>query len=140
MIEQLAALSTILLSISLATERLITIIKTIFPMLADEQKDSNGQVDYRKDKLRRLLVQCISFLAGWTTATFLSPHFDLINGHIKLTDTVSLHVVLVGFLSMGGSAFWSSILGYAKAVKDIRQQQKNQGDIDARSMATRQSQ
>ena len=40
MIEQLATLSTILLAISLATERLITIVKTIFPKLSEEEKDS----------------------------------------------------------------------------------------------------
>lgn len=124
MLEQLIALSTILFAISLATERLVTIIKTAFPKLGIENKDNAGEVDLEKDRPRRLLVQVISFLSGWVTASLLTPDSNLFTGHIKINDEISFHVAIVGFLSMGGSAFWGSLLGYAKAVKDIRTQER----------------
>jgi hypothetical protein len=130
MLEQLVTLSTILLTISLATERLIAIIKTIFPKLAEENKNDNGMVDPERDKRRKLLVQSISFLAGWLTASLLAPKFNPLFGHIKLNDDLNLHVIIIGFLSMGGSAFWSNVLGYMKAVKDIHQQQKALKDTE----------
>lgn len=128
MLDKLVALSTMLLAISLATERLVTVMKTLLPKwLNEERTDSLGHESPVADRWRRFVVQLISFLAAWLTASFLrevdSGRWPF--GGIKIIEGQPLMpVIVVALLSMGGSAFWNNILGYSKAVKDIRVQEK----------------
>jgi hypothetical protein len=55
-IDNLTAFVALILAISLASERLVTFIKTIFPKLADEAKTEAQEVDLDKDKGRRFIV------------------------------------------------------------------------------------
>ncbi len=76
-INDLSELATTLLAISLASERVVTILKTTFPVwLADEKKTEAQEVDLVADRSRRLLVLFISFLASWITAAFLADNPD----------------------------------------------------------------
>src|ERR1700741_1903494 len=72
MIADLSATIAVLLSISLATERLVTIIKTMFPPLAVEKKNEAGETARKPDRPRRLLLQGIAIAAAWITAAFLA--------------------------------------------------------------------
>jgi len=118
MLDWLFALSTLLLALSLAIERLIAIIKTIFPRLEDEAKEKTLE----EDKPRRLIVQALAFLCAWLTCAFIADKgFDLI-GTVTIIPERRLPVPFVALLSCSGSAFWSSMLGYIKATKNIKQQ------------------
>lgn len=126
-INDLSALAAVLLAISLATERLVTIIKTVFPRLADEQKTEAQEVDLTRDKWRRFGIQVIAFLCAWITSAFLAEGgFDL-RGNVGITSgegRLLIPVALLAILASGGSAFWNNVLGYTKAVKDIRIQER----------------
>lgn len=134
MIDQFSTLVGLLLAISLATERLVTIFKTIWPVtLGEEKLDSNGLVNKERDRWRKLMVQVISFGVSWITASFLTDKntFDFF-GHIDVgigEGKLQVSVVVVALLSMGGSAFWNNLLGYTKAIKEIKVQQKEIGEL-----------
>jgi hypothetical protein len=124
--EKLTALITIVLAVSLATDRLVTLIKSLIPQLADDPPvnplvEENEQWKY----WRKIAVQVIAFLAAWLTCSFLADKesCDFIQC-ITISDDFKLPVVVVALLSMGGSAFWSDLLGWAKAVKDIKKMER----------------
>jgi len=126
-IEAISELVAVVLAISLATERLVVVIRTpqkflwIIPLgqwLNNENKDHP-----EKDGPRRLVVQLISFLCalftvGWLAAGGWNPLVSI----TIASQTVPLW--LLAILATGGSSFWKNILGYTKAVRDIRIEEK----------------
>ena len=125
--DTISALVAMLLAVSLAAERVVTIVKTFAPKLlgtARVKADGKSE-DPVKDRPRRLVVQLIAFAGAWLTAALLAAStdaartFDFV-GEIQFADNQGLPVLLVALLASGGSAFWNNILGYTKAVKDIR--------------------
>lgn len=125
----------LLLAIALCTERLVTIAKTAFPgFLSSEPKTEAYEVDLKADKWRRLVVQAIAFVAAWVTTAFLAEgdRFALA-GTIAIGQAANapvLPVWLVGLLASGGSALWSSLLGYSSAVRDSRRQQVSRSGLE----------
>jgi len=132
-IDALSSLVAVVLAVSLAAERLVTVLKTAFPaQLADEQKTEAQEVDLVADRPRRLLVQLLAFAAAWLTATFLTTN-DLTQlglsspfkpVQLAAGGAVTLPAYIVGLLASGGSAFWNNVLGYTKALKDTKQVEK----------------
>jgi len=116
----------ILLALSLASERLVTIVKTVFPWLTEENKTEAQEVDLVKDRPRRLMVQFLAIAASWVTTSLLANSFNpfasLVLG--QQPNQVSLPLIVVAILASGGSALWNNILGYTKAVKDTKQVEK----------------
>lgn len=131
MLEQLIILSTYLIAVAMATERLVAFVKSIIPWLAKERMDTNGLVDVQGEKLRSFLVLSISLLTAWITVSFLNNSFDP-TSQMCLSDNSKLcwPAGVIALLSTGGSAFWSNILGYANAVKDIKRQQRDNQRLD----------
>jgi hypothetical protein len=132
-INDLGALVTVLLSISLAAERLVAIIQTLFPWLALEKKNEAQGTDLKQDRWRHFTLQVIMFLSAWTTSGFLSDGGFNLLGFFKfasISGAPSIPIFVLGVLSSGGSAFWSSILGYTKAVKDIRTAQNERERLE----------
>lgn len=149
-IDDLSEMATTLLAISLASERVVTILKTTFPIwLADEKKTEAQEVDLVADKNRRLLILFISFLTSWITASFLAdvPGLEDTNlfsskgstffGYIKLGNT-NFPTFIMGLLASGGSSLWSNFLGYTKAVKDVQTQRKASEGLEYRQQANKQ--
>lgn len=126
MIDYLVALSTLLLALSLASERLVAIVKTIWPELTDE----NAERTLAEDRRRRIMVLVLAFLASWLTSSFLATNGFNPVGEIPIFKSAQgdhpLPVYIVALMCTGGSAFWSSVLGYANAVKDTKKQQAAQ--------------
>lgn len=109
-----------LLAISLAGERIVAIVKTMFPTWFAEPSAQPGSSvpDRLEDRGRRLRVQAMAFGACWVAAASLS-NFDFA-GRMEIAG-LSLATPIVGFLAMGGSAFWSQVLGISSALKDLKQ-------------------
>ena len=124
---EITKLISIVLAISLASERLVTLIKTFFPSLASTTADPGTGVPppvAGKEQRRQLLVMAIAFISAWLTASFCAKggNFDPF-GSIDIGPPATLIPVWVfGLLASGGSAFWTSLLGYVKAVKGVNTQ------------------
>jgi hypothetical protein len=119
-------LLTLIMAISLASERLVTFLKTLIPYLAGDPL-SKPTDPRTTDRVRQLIVMVITFLAAWLT-TFLIPMTnDPKSPIIHLPDW------LLALLASGGSAFWNNILGYLKATKDINIQKNIQEKVNTQA-------
>ena len=127
----LTSFVSLVLAVSLAAERLVTSLKTLFPGLADEKKTPAQEVDLRADRPRSFGVQLLAFVASWATSAMLADSKQI--GLASLVGTITigpatagLHVpvLIMGLLASGGSAFWNNLLGYTKAAKDTKQVEK----------------
>jgi hypothetical protein len=130
--DYLTSFATIILAISLAAERVVTIAKSLLPgVFAEGPVRGKEDLDPRADRWRQLRVQVLAVLAAWLTASLLADGGGFRPfGVIAIADH-PMKVWVVGLLASGGSAFWSSVLGYAKALKDTRQQQRAANAADA---------
>lgn len=125
MIEKLIVFSTYLLAVSIATERLVAFVKTLIPWLAKESVTSNGLVNQAQERWRLLVLQLLAFLCAFITTALLN---EFTFAPICMGDAKDncWPVWLIALLSSGGSAFWSNLLGYANAVKDVKKQERAQ--------------
>ncbi|WP_259067796.1 hypothetical protein HDF24_18945 [Mucilaginibacter sp. X4EP1] len=122
---------TLVLAISLASERLVTIFKTLLPWLASPPNPAQP-VELSSETTRRVIVLLLAILCSWFTSAIINgwhPWFVTITGVVKSASTI-----LLGFLASAGSSFWSSILGYTKAVKDIKTQKLLQESLHTNSL------
>ena len=110
-IGNLSTIVSILVALSVASERLVEIIKGLSSFLNTQNSDST------KERLRRAALQALAVLAGIITALLAQPAIkDIVpglSGHWK-------GIVALGLLASGGSGFWNAILGYVLNVKDIK--------------------
>ena len=74
-LDTLSELSTLLVAVSLATERLVVIVKTLFPKLGAKISAPGGDEDLL-DRNRRLLVLGVAYASALlTTWTPMVPYF-----------------------------------------------------------------
>ena len=107
------------ITLSLASERLVTICKTAFPWLDKEIMKDTLEPDPDRDRTRRLAVQAIAFSACYLTgAVTTNTHWPF---DVSKVGDYSLPLWGIALLASGGSAFWSSILGYTRAAKEAQQ-------------------
>lgn len=123
-----------LLAISLAGERIVVIVKTMFPTWFAEPAATPGTppLSIKQDQGRRLRVQAVAFGSCWLAAASLN-NFDWF-GQSDLSG-LSLATPLVGLLAMGGSAFWTQVLGISSALKDLKTTQANNARTDSADKA-----
>lgn len=110
---QLSTVIGLLAALSVASERLVEIIKGIIPWL-DQKKQTAGW-----ETFRRALVNLTAVGAGIFTAFVASS---------AIPDAV--HVpsgfwgkLVLGLLASGGSGFWNSIQDYVNNAKNLKAQQ-----------------
>lgn len=116
-LDLLGPLAALLLATSLAAERLVVIMKTIFHTLAEENsQDPTGRSV--REKGRRITVQMLAFLASYMTLALVFSTVDPL-ARIKIGPT-TYYLGLLAFLGSGGSAFWSGVVGYVRAAKDVK--------------------
>lgn len=127
----LSALVSVILATSMASERIVTILKTIAPTwLADEKKTPAQEIDLTADKARRLRVQGIAVLASWLVAAAMvgdKLNLDALLGSVVIGPVATglrIPAFLLGILASGGSALWGSVLGVTKALKDAKEVDK----------------
>ena len=104
----------LILGVSVAGERLVSLVKTVIPWLAGSTQPV-PPADSTMDNIRKVILMILAFLSCLATALLIKPD--------------SIPPVLLALLASGGSAFWTSILGYTKAVSDIKSQQKAQEKV-----------
>ena len=114
----LSEMVALLLALSLTTERLVLIIRTPIKFLNNENPDP------QQDKLRRFLLQALSYICACFTAGFLAKGNWSVLESVEIGAGISLPIFLVAVLTMGGSSLWKNILGYTKAVRGIRDSEK----------------
>ncbi len=120
--DSLVKLITLILAISLAGERLVAFIKTLFPWLAGDP-NSTEAANTNKEISRKTIVMAIAFLSCWLTAYLVKENTD------GTSDALKMPAIFLGLLASGGSAFWTTLLGYTKAVRDIKVQQTQQEQV-----------
>jgi hypothetical protein len=138
-IEEFSAFAATVLAISLATERLVVFAKSALPIwLADEKKTDTTEVDLLGDRWRRIRVHAVALLSAWIASASLAESGFSFFGDVALgSSSAMLPVPLLAFLSMAGSAFWTNIVGYASAAKDIRVQERSRRGLDFQAEAKR---
>jgi hypothetical protein len=122
-VSDLGAMLALLLAVSLATERLVTIAKTTFPQgLADDRRNEAGEVDLVADRSRRLVLQAVALVGAWITSALIASRGQLTPEAflgVVHAGTVAIPAPVVALLACGGSAFWAQVVQYVGAVKDI---------------------
>ena len=124
--DALSTLASLALAGSLAVERLVTIIKTFFPSLSEVARPALGESDARADMDRRLRVLLVTIFASQLTAYILASGDGGLGGEIKVGPQLGIPWPLFGLLISGGSAFWTSIVAYASALKDVQKGEAKQ--------------
>lgn len=149
-VTKLTAIVTILITLSIASERLVEIIKGFIPYLNAEIPDvaipENGIepiIDPSKrlnqEARRKAIISILSVVCGIITAFLASPILagifkDLLSGSnckltslgentpcgFDLTGNGVLLVIALGLLAAGGSKLWNSVLEYLLKIKDLK--------------------
>jgi len=121
-LDSLTELSTLLAAISVATERLVVVVKTIFPRLGAQPAAVPGSSDDGEDRGRRLGVLALAYGCGLVAAYFVGDGWRIYYG----SGQQGISIFAVALLSTGGSAFWTQVVSFASAAKDARQVQAQQ--------------
>jgi hypothetical protein len=110
-IGNLSTIISVLVALSIASERLVEIVKGLCSFLNKENSDPT------KERLRRATLQALAVVAGIVTALLAHPAMkDIMPG---FSDHWT-GIVALGLLASGGSGFWNAILAYVLNVKDIK--------------------
>lgn len=108
---KLSAFVALMIGLSVATERLVEIIKGMFEMLNCERETAVAE------GRRKSALQILAVLAGIATAWAASPYIP-----VELArPTESWHIIGLGLLASGGSGFWNSIATYVLKLKDLKE-------------------
>lgn len=134
-LDGLAIVAAVFGSVSAAAERFVVIVKLIFKGLADPMMDDARNTTLksavgdrltkaqRSERLRQFLVQMVAFFGGWLAAAFWADggRFDPCGTFsFKIgTELHTLSVATLGLFGVAGSAFWSSVVGFVTAAKDV---------------------
>jgi hypothetical protein len=106
----LASLVGLILALSIASERLVEIVKGALPFLNTENTNKT------KEGWRQAGLHLLAVVAGVVTAYMASDYIPKESS----TPVKDLGVVGLGLLASGGSSFWNSIATYMVKVKDLK--------------------
>lgn len=125
-LDFLYTLVSLLLALSLASERLVEIIKGVVPFLNTENTNPD------KERLRRMILHVLAFFSGVLTTYLALPVMPQ-----GIADKLGpAQIVGLGLLASGGSSFWNSILTYLLKVKNLKEAEAVQQQVQAKAMAT----
>jgi hypothetical protein len=109
-VTKLAAIVSLIFALSIASERLVEIIKGFVPALGKEQSDAKAE------SRRHAWLQVLAVASGILTAYLAQDYVPK-----EVADSIKGFSVLgLGLLASGGSGFWNSVLTYVTKVKDIK--------------------
>ncbi len=103
-IGSLSQIIAVIIALSVASERLVEIIKGWIPYL--NKKFGDTPKDYwHSEDVRKALIQLMAVVGGIVTALLASPAISILLPEWTTTP----HVLALGLLASGGSGFWNSI-------------------------------
>ena len=111
-LNNLSEIVAVILALSIASERLVEIIKGLIPFLTQEHT-----TDPRKEAWRRAALHILAVVAGIVTARLAQPVIPTKPG--ALSSDFSF--LALGLLASGGSGLWNSVLTYFLRIKDIKE-------------------
>ncbi|MBL8150794.1 MAG: hypothetical protein JNN15_12790 [Blastocatellia bacterium] len=110
-LDKVIAFVTLLLTLSTASEKLVEIVKNLFPFLMEKDLTNS-----RRESRRCATIHLLTVLAGIATAFLSRSAFPQ-----EILDTSKDSTVVgLGLLASGGSSLWNSLLSYLLKVKDIK--------------------
>ncbi|HZR79432.1 MAG TPA: hypothetical protein VFA58_09485 [Chthoniobacterales bacterium] len=109
---QLTTIVTLIAALSVASERLVEIVKGALPWPWLKVPNPNPT----QEGYRQALLQLLAVVAGILTAWLASA---AIPTDVGIPNDVMGKLAL-GLLASGGSGFWNSVLTYVKSAKDIK--------------------
>lgn len=110
-LTELTTIVSLILALSIASERLVEIIKGLIPFL--NQENSNPT----KEGWRRSMLHTLAVVAGIVTAVLAKQVIPNIGGK----PPGDLTILALGFLASGGAGLWNSVLTYLLKIKDIKE-------------------
>ena len=120
---KLTTVISLLVALSIASERLVDIIKGLIPWLNQPRRKP------AEEGWRKAVLQIIAVIAGITTAWLASA---AIPKGIGIPDDWTGTLAL-GLLASGGSGFWNSILTYVTKAKDLKAAEAETKQIEVRA-------
>ena len=108
--EKITAIITMLLALSIASERLVEIVKGLIPWLDKQNPDPKGE------GMRRTCLHVLAVIAGVLTAYLAKDYIP----EDVARPTGSWAILGLGLLASGGSSLWNSVLSYLSNVKDLK--------------------
>ena len=120
---KLTTVISLLVALSIASERLVDIIKGVVPWL------NQPRVRSADEGWRKAALQVLAVMAGITTAWLSSA---AIPKGVGIPDDWTGTLAL-GLLASGGSGFWNSILTYVTKAKDVKAAEAETKQIEVRA-------
>ena len=109
----IASIIALLGAMSLSVERVVEIIKSMVPFLAEEHKDKI------KERYRRTSLHLLAALVGTAIAIVAQEQIQpLLATIFKSAGTLGITgCIIIGLLASGGSGFWNQSMGIVEEIK-----------------------
>jgi hypothetical protein len=120
---KLTTVISLIVALSIASERLVDIIKGLVPWLNQPRRKT------AEEGWRKAALQILAVIAGITTAWLASA---AIPKGVGIPDDWTGTLAL-GLLASGGSGFWNSILTYVTKAKDLKAAEAETKQIEVRA-------
>jgi hypothetical protein len=125
MLDNLTQFVTILLALSIASERVVEIVKNLSGFLRNKNPSP------RLEGLRVAAVHMLAVVSGWLTAWLALPWLRLQAPEVAGQGDGLLLVLGLGLLASGGSGLWNSVLDYLVGLKKVQQAQGDAAQAQA---------
>lgn len=109
-INKLSTIVALILALSVASERLVEIIKGFVKNLDKENPDPEKEA--RRRSYLQILAVCSGILTAFLAQGAIPENIYKPSGHLS--------ILALGLLASGGSGLWNSVLTYLGKVKDIK--------------------
>lgn len=125
-LETVSALIAIMIALSIATERLVLIIRSPFHRFFNDDKSlkDDSELSKRDNRRRQIRVLLLSFACAIITTGFLAEDVlwnPLANIRIETGESgFSISLLILAVAATGGSSFWKNLNGYTKAARDAK--------------------
>lgn len=117
--ETITLLISYVLGIAVASERIVEMVKGVFPILW-QAKDDPKQEAFRRSLLQALSIVISVGVAFTATATL--PNELKALGWVEQAPGV----IALGLMAAGGSGFWNALLTLMQNIKDLKK-----GEVEA---------
>lgn len=111
--SEVTAVLGLLVALSIASERLVEIVKGFVPALSGKSKS------VKKEGVRRSINQALAVAAGIITAFLARPAIP----EDVLPATGNTTILALGLLASGGSGLWNAVLQWVLGIKDLKDAQ-----------------